>query len=89
LRGGEEKLKVYEELGGCFVQKQQYSVAVTILNRALQMPHKDESEMLNVYYHLGRAHEELGHHAEARNAYERVISVDIGFQDTTERLAKL
>lgn len=89
LRGGQEKLKVFEELGNCFVQKQQYSVAVTVLNRAMQMPHHDESELLGVYYNLGRAHEELGQHAEARSAYERVISVDIGFQDTSTRLAKL
>lgn len=89
LRGGEEKLKVYEELGNCFVQKQQYSVAVTILTRAAQMPHEDESELLGVYYNLGRAHEELGQFAEARSAYERVISIDIGFMDTSERLGKL
>ena len=89
LRGGEEKLKVYEELGNCFVQKQQYSVAVTILTRAAQMPHEDESELLGVYYNLGRAHEELGQFAEARSAYERIISVDIGFMDTSERLGKL
>jgi tetratricopeptide (TPR) repeat protein len=89
LRGGEEKLKVYEELGNCFVQKRQYSVAITILTRAMQMPHSDEGELLGVYYNLGRAHEELGQHTEARSAYERVIAVDIGFQDTSERLAKL
>lgn len=89
LRGGEEKLKVYEELGSCFVQKRQYSVAITILTRATQMPYRDEAELLGVYYNLGRAHEELGQHAEARSAYERIISVDIGFQDTSERLAKL
>jgi tetratricopeptide (TPR) repeat protein len=89
LRGGQEKLKVLEELGNCFVQKQQYSVAVTVLSRALQMPRQDEADFLGVYYNLGRAHEELGQAAEARAAYERVISVDIGFQDTSERLAKL
>jgi tetratricopeptide (TPR) repeat protein len=89
LRGGEEKLKVYEELGNCFVQKRQYSVAITILTRATQMPYSDEAELLGVYYNLGRAHEELGQHSEARSAYERIISVDIGFQDTSERLAKL
>lgn len=89
LRGGQEKLKVYEELGNCFVQKQQYSVAVTILKRAAEMPYTDESELLGVYYNLGRAYEELGQRAEAKAAYERVISVDIGFQDTTQRLAKL
>ena len=89
LRGGEHKLKVYEELGNCFVQKQQYTVAITILNRAMQAPHSDEAELLGVFYNLGLAHEALGQRAEAKAAFERVISVDIGFQDTNERLAKL
>jgi Flp pilus assembly protein TadD len=80
---------VYEELGSCFIQKQQYSVAVTVLNRAVTLPYKDESELLGVYYNLGRAHEELGQRAEARSAYEKIIAIDIGFGDTTERLSKL
>ena len=48
-----------------------------------------ESDQQLRRYNLGRAHEELGQAAEARAAYERVISVDIGFQDTSARLAKL
>ncbi|MGQ0813528.1 MAG: tetratricopeptide repeat protein [Gemmatimonadota bacterium] len=89
LRAGQEKLKVYEELGSCFVMKQQYSVAVTLLNRAAQLPHKDENDLLGVYYNLGRAHEELGQRAEAKAAFEKIIAIDIGFQDTTERLSRL
>jgi tetratricopeptide (TPR) repeat protein len=89
LRGGQEKLKVYEELGSCFIQKQQYSVAVTVLNRAAGMPHTDEQELLGVYYNLGRAHEELGQRAEAKAAYEKIVAIDISFQDTTDRLARL
>ena len=89
LRAGQEKLKVYEELGSCFVMKAQYSVAITILNRAQQMPYKDEQELLGVYYNLGRAHEEMGQRAEAKAAYEKIVAIDIGFQDTTTRLARL
>ena len=54
LKGGEERLKVYEELGQCFILKQQYNVAVTVLTRALQMPVTDESALVGVYYALGR-----------------------------------
>jgi tetratricopeptide (TPR) repeat protein len=89
LRSGQEKLKVYEELGSCFVMKQQYSVAISVLNRAQQMPFADESDLLGVYYNLGRAHEELGQRAEAKSAYEWIIAIDIGFQDTSARLARL
>ena len=89
LRAGQEKLKVYEELGSCFVMKGQYSVAITILNRASQMPFNDEQELLGVYYNLGRAYEELGQRAEAKSAYEKIVAIDIGFQDTTSRLSQL
>jgi tetratricopeptide (TPR) repeat protein len=89
LKGGEERLKVYEELGQCFLAKQQYTVAVTVLNRALTLPVKDDSDLLGVYYSLGRSYEELGRPAEARSAYERVVGFDIGFRDAAERLARL
>jgi Tfp pilus assembly protein PilF len=69
--------------------KEQYNVAVKVLSRALQMPHADESELLGVYYHLGRCFEELGNRGEAKDAYERVIGLDIQFRDVSERLARL
>ena len=89
LRGGEERLKVYEELGDCFVQKGQYNVAVKILTRALHLPHDEDAELIGVYYLLGRCHEELGQRAEARDAYERVIGLEMDFRDVPQRLAKL
>jgi tetratricopeptide (TPR) repeat protein len=89
MKGGEPKLKVYEELGQCFLLKQQYTIALNVLNRALQMPVQDEGDLIGVYYALGRAHEELGHGGDAKSAYERVISLDINFQDTNQRLSKL
>ncbi|MBI4544353.1 MAG: tetratricopeptide repeat protein [Gemmatimonadetes bacterium] len=89
LRGGEERLKVYEELGQCFLLKEQYNVAVKLLSRALQLPHSDDAELLGVYYHLGRAYEGMGKWRAAREAYERVMGLDLDFQDVSERLARL
>jgi tetratricopeptide (TPR) repeat protein len=89
LKGGEERLKVYEELGQCFLLKQQYNVAVTILKRASALPVRDDADLLGVYYALGRAHEELGQSTEARAAYERVVGFDIKFRDAAKRLGKL
>ena len=89
LRAGRVPLKVYEELGHCFVLKEQYNVAIKVLSRALNVPHEDETELLGVYYHLGRCYEELGRPEEARDAYERVFGVDINFRDVAERLARL
>ncbi|CAN5672330.1 hypothetical protein BH23GEM9_BH23GEM9_18680 [soil metagenome] len=83
------RLKIFEELGQCFLEKKQYNIAEKVLRRALELPHGDELELLGVYYHLGRACESLGRPDQARDAYERVLGMDINFQDVTERLARL
>ena len=89
LRAGANRLKVFEELGQCFILKRQPTIAVKVLARALQIEHRDELEMIGVYYHLGRAFEELGQSNEARDAYERVLGLDIGFKDVTDRVSRL
>jgi len=88
LKGGQERLKIYEELGQCFLLKQQYTIAITILNRAVNMG-ADEADLVGVYYHIGRSYEELGQRTEAKSAYERVVGVDISFKDAAERLTRL
>jgi tetratricopeptide (TPR) repeat protein len=89
LRAGDERLKIYEELGQCFMMKEQYNVATKVFGRALRMPHEDDLELIGVYYHMGRAFEELGQPADARDAYERVLTLDINFQDVSRRLSRL
>jgi tetratricopeptide (TPR) repeat protein len=89
LRAGHMRLRVYEELGQCFLTKEQYNIAVKVLSRALETKFDDELELLGVYYHLGRAYEALGRRDEARDAYERVLGMDINFGDVTDRLARL
>jgi len=88
LKGGQDRLKIYEELGQCFLLKQQYNIAITILNRALAMG-VDDADLVGVYYHIGRSYEELGQRTEAKNAFERVVGVDISFKDAAERLSRL
>jgi tetratricopeptide (TPR) repeat protein len=89
LRAGQDRLKVFEELGQCFIQKAQYNIAVKVLSRALQFEHRDELELIGIYYFLGRAYEALGQAPEARDAYERVIGLDIRFEDVQQRVARL
>jgi tetratricopeptide (TPR) repeat protein len=89
LSAGEERLKVYEELGRCFMLKDQYNVALKVLTRALKVPHRDETELIGVHYLLGTCYEKLGHRLEAREAYERVLAMDDSFEDVPERLTRL
>jgi tetratricopeptide (TPR) repeat protein len=88
LRNGHMRLKVFEELGQCFLQKGQYTIAEKVLRRALDLRHDDELELLGVYYYLGCAYDELERPEQARDAYERVLAMDINFRDAAERLAR-
>ncbi|MEX0909548.1 MAG: tetratricopeptide repeat protein, partial [Gemmatimonadaceae bacterium] len=88
LRGTtQKKAPTYEALGTCFVEKKQYEVATTILQRALNEPGLDDDNLAGVLYLLGAAAEALGKTQEAASYYQRVLAVDIGFRDVSERLA--
>jgi tetratricopeptide (TPR) repeat protein len=89
LRAGQMRLQVFEELGDCFLQKGQHNIAEKVLLRGLASGCQDELELLGVYYFLGLAYEGLDRPQEARDAYERVVGLDINFRDVSERLARL
>jgi tetratricopeptide (TPR) repeat protein len=89
MRAGEKRLKVLEELGQCFIAKGHHNIAARVLQTAVGMKHDDDMELIGVFYHLGRAYEALGKTAEARDAYEHVLGLDINFQDVTERIVRL
>jgi len=55
------------------------------LERALRLPNMADAEMVGVLYQLGRTHEALGNTAQSVEFYERVLSVDIRFQDAARR----
>ncbi|HXY31706.1 MAG TPA: tetratricopeptide repeat protein [Gemmatimonadaceae bacterium] len=87
LRGTEQRVRTYEALGQCFVEKRQFQIAQTILARALgEGEHKDDT-LVGVLYLLGYASEALEEWADAQRYYERVFAVDIRFRDVSERLA--
>jgi tetratricopeptide (TPR) repeat protein len=85
LPAPEGKLKSSEALGVCFIEKHAYVVAESILRRGLELPAAGDQERLGILYWLGRALEELGKKAEARELYGRVFAVDIRFKDVGER----
>jgi tetratricopeptide (TPR) repeat protein len=89
LRAGDDRLKIFEELGQCFLLKRQFNIAVKVLSRALQFEPDDEIELIGVYYHLGRAFEEIEDRSRALDAYERVVGLDINFMDVADRIAGL
>ncbi len=54
LRGAEGRLKASEALGLCFYEKGQFTVAETILRRALDLPAHGDAERVGLLYWLGR-----------------------------------
>lgn len=89
LRGVGDPLKIYEELGDCFISKGSYTIALKVLQNALRLSEGRGGELLGIYYNLGRSYEELGQAEEARDAYERVLALDLEFRDAANRLARL
>ncbi|MBI1968059.1 MAG: tetratricopeptide repeat protein [Gemmatimonadetes bacterium] len=89
LRAPDGKLRTSEALGVCFFEKGAYGVAESILRRGLELPAAGDQERLGILYWLGRALEEQGKGAEARELYGRVFAVDIRFMDVGERVKTL
>ena len=89
LRAPEGKLRTSEMLGICFFEKGAYGVAESILRRGLDLPAHGDQERLGVLYWLGRALEQQGKKADARDLYGRVFAVDIRFLDAEQRVKAL
>ena len=89
LRASPGHLPTHEVMGRCWMEKGQPDMAVRALNRALDVDFEVEDELIGIYYLMGRAQEELGNTDEALEFYEKVFSLDINFQDVTERLRSL
>jgi tetratricopeptide (TPR) repeat protein len=89
LRGIEHRIRTFEALGQCFIEKGQYQIAVTILSRAPAEPGATDEKLVGVLYLLGYASEALQKWNDALAYYERVFAVDITFRDVNDRLAAL
>jgi tetratricopeptide (TPR) repeat protein len=87
LRGTEQRVRTYEALGQCFVEKRQYQIAMTILQRALNDAGASDDTLVGVLYLLGYASESLQKWEDAVRYYERVFTVDIQFRDVGDRLS--
>lgn len=87
LRGAQLRVRTYEALGMCFLEKGQLAVALTILQRALAEPGAGDEQLVGVLYLLGYVSEGLKKPVEAKSYYERVFAVDIQFRDVGDRLS--
>jgi len=89
LRGPDNRVRVYEAIGDCFIEKEQPATAATVLGRALAEKGMTDEQLVGVLYLLGRANEATGKVDDAMACYQRVFVVDIEFQDVARRLSAL
>ncbi|HEY7861446.1 MAG TPA: tetratricopeptide repeat protein, partial [Gemmatimonadaceae bacterium] len=87
LRSPTNRVPTYEALGACFIEKEQYPIATTVLSRALSEAGITDDQLVGVLYLLGRASEALERRDDALMYYQRVFLVDIQFRDVAERIS--
>jgi tetratricopeptide (TPR) repeat protein len=89
LRAPDARLPTSEALGLCFYEKGQYSVAATVLRRAIETEPGGDDQKIGLLYWLGRCDEELEKRADALQHYQRVFAIDINFGDVSDRVRTL
>jgi tetratricopeptide (TPR) repeat protein len=82
------RLPTYEALGQCFLEKEQFKLASSVLSRALS-ERAGEDQLVGILYLLGRAAELQGKADEALAYYQRVFVVDIQFRDIVDRMSEV
>jgi tetratricopeptide (TPR) repeat protein len=88
LRSSEGRLRTSEALGQAFYDQGRPAVAEAVL-RAVEKGEEGDAEKIGVLYWLGRAQEAQGKTRNALQCYERVLAVDVAFEDASERVTRL
>ena len=89
LRGATQRIRAYEALGQCFIDRSDFDVAITVLGRALREPGMEDEDLIGVLYLLGFASEGSKKARDAAAYYQRVFAIDIDFRDVSKRLKQM
>lgn len=84
----ERRVRAYESLGQCFIEQNEYEVAISSLDGALRESGLSDIKLVGVLYLTGYASERLQRWTDAEHYYRRVFAVDIHFRDVGERLKR-
>ncbi len=82
---GESQLR----LGRTFAAKGQYDLAIRQLEQALEGQSGMSARVKEVYYAQAEVYEQMGQRDKAKEFFQKLYEVDIGFKDVAERLRKL
>ncbi|HKR09618.1 MAG TPA: tetratricopeptide repeat protein [Gemmatimonadaceae bacterium] len=89
LRGATHRIRAYEALGQCFIDRNDYDTAITVLGRALREPGMEDEDLIGVLYLLGYSSEGSKKPRDAAAYYQRVFAIDIDFRDVSKRLKQM
>jgi tetratricopeptide (TPR) repeat protein len=89
LRGATHRIRAYEALGQCFIDRNDFETALTVLGRALREPGMEDEDLIGVLYLLGYASEGSKKPRDAAAYYQRVFAIDIDFRDVNKRLKQM
>ena len=89
LRGATQRIRAYEALGQCFIDRKEYDVAITVLSRSLREQGMEDEDLIGVLYLLGYASEQSRKPRDASAYYQRVFAIDIDFRDVSKRLKSM
>lgn len=88
-KGEKERLKSFEMLGICFMERGEYKFAIRQMERGLATPGYEEEAYMGLRYNLAQSYENVGEIDNAVKAYEEIYSVDVSFKDVTQKLQQL
>ena len=89
LRGATHRIRAYEALGQCFIDRNDFDTAITVLGRALREPGMEDEDLIGVLYLLGYSSEGSKKPRDAAAYYQRVFAIDIDFRDVSKRLKQM
>ena len=88
-----QRLRALIWLGHCFFAKKIFRLAERHYREALELVRsgggRDEQQIKELHYLLGRTYEELGERQRAQEHYEETAAMDYGYRDVARRLEQL
>ncbi len=88
-KGERERLKAFEMLGLCFLDRGEPKFAIKQLERGLATPGYSDEDYIGLRYNLGSAYEQVGEIENSIKTYEEIYATDVNFKDVGQRLQYL
>ena len=79
-------ITVLKFLGACFVQKNEYAMAIEVLKKAPLLKHVYDATLFEIAYLLAFTYETIGDNTNALRYYRKIYVQDVGYKDVKEKI---